>query len=98
MDQKNTIVKCNRSPRCLFEYNGVCDNYVINIDADGQCMRYVETASEGINVTAPAPKPGSLNICYWCDYFNSNIKKCYCKNPILTPGECHSCKSTGGNR
>ena len=57
-----------------------------------------EILAEGINVTAPAPQPGSLSICYWCDYFNSNIKKCYCKNPILTPGECHSCKSTGGNR
>ena len=45
MDQKNTIVKCNRSPRCLFEHNGVCDNYVINIGADGQCECYVETAN-----------------------------------------------------
>lgn len=44
MDQKNTIVKCNRSPKCLFEHNGVCDNYVINIGADGQCACYVETA------------------------------------------------------
>ena len=42
MDQKNTIVKCNRSPKCLFEHNGVCDNYVINIGADGQCTCYVE--------------------------------------------------------
>lgn len=44
MDQKNTIVKCNRSPKCLFEHNGVCDNYVINIGADGQCACYIETA------------------------------------------------------
>lgn len=44
MDQKNTIVKCNRSPKCLFEHNGVCDNYVIHIDSDGQCACYVETA------------------------------------------------------
>ena len=44
MDQKNTIVKCNRSPKCLFEHNGVCDNYVIKIGADGQCECYVETA------------------------------------------------------
>lgn len=43
MDQKNTIVKCNRSPKCLFEHNGVCDNYVINISADGKCECYVET-------------------------------------------------------
>ena len=46
MDQKNTIVKCNRSPRCLFAHDGVCDNYVISIDADGSCQEYVETASE----------------------------------------------------
>ena len=46
MDQKNTIVKCNRSPKCLFEHNGVCDNYVINIGADGQCECYIETVSE----------------------------------------------------
>ena len=45
MDQKNTIVKCNRSPKCLFEYNGICDNYVINICADGQCACYVEIES-----------------------------------------------------
>ena len=43
MDQKNTIVKCNHSPKCLFEHNGVCDNYVINIGADGQCESYIET-------------------------------------------------------
>lgn len=46
MDQKNTIVKCKAHPDCLFNYNGVCDNYVINIGADGKCECYVETASE----------------------------------------------------
>lgn len=45
MDQKNTIVKCNRSPNCLFNHNGICDNYVINIGADGKCESYVETES-----------------------------------------------------
>ena len=43
MDQKNTIVKCKAHPNCLFNYNGVCDNYVINISADGKCECYVET-------------------------------------------------------
>ena len=43
MDQKNTIVKCKTHPNCLFNYNGVCDNYVINISADGKCESYVET-------------------------------------------------------
>lgn len=46
MEQKNTIVKCNCSPKCLFEHNGVCDNYMINIGADGQCEYYVETENE----------------------------------------------------
>lgn len=43
MDQKNTIVKCKAHPNCLFNHNGVCDNYVINISADGKCEGYVET-------------------------------------------------------
>ena len=43
MDQKNTIVKCEAHPNCLFNYNGVCDNYIINIGADGKCDCYVET-------------------------------------------------------
>lgn len=45
MDQKNTIVKCKAYPNCLFNYNGVCDNYVINIGVDGKCDCYVETES-----------------------------------------------------
>ena len=43
MDQKNTIVKCKAHPDCLFNYNGVCDNYVINIGANRECESYVET-------------------------------------------------------
>lgn len=43
MDQKNTIVKCKAHPNCLFNHNGVCDNYVINIGEDGKCDCYVET-------------------------------------------------------
>ena len=44
MDQKNTIVKCYANPNCLFNHNGVCDNYVISIGEDGKCDCYVETA------------------------------------------------------
>lgn len=43
MEQKNTIVKCTANPNCLFNHNGVCDNYVITIGADGSCQEYVET-------------------------------------------------------
>lgn len=46
MDQKNTIVKCVANPMCLFNHNGACDNYVINIGEDGKCDCYVETATE----------------------------------------------------
>ena len=46
MDQKNTIVKCKAHPDCLFNHNGVCDNYVINIGTDGKCESYVETENE----------------------------------------------------
>ena len=43
MEQKNTIVKCKAHPNCLFNHNGICDNYVINIGANGECESYVET-------------------------------------------------------
>lgn len=46
MEQKNTIVKCKAHPNCLFNYNGICDNYVINIGADEKCESYVETESK----------------------------------------------------
>ena len=46
MDQKNTIVKCKAHPNCLFNHNGICDNYVINIGTDGKCEGYVETELE----------------------------------------------------
>ena len=45
MDQKNTIVKCTANPNCLFNHNGICDNYVITIGADGSCQEYIETES-----------------------------------------------------
>lgn len=69
MDQKNTIVKCNRSPKCLFEHNGVCDNYVINISADGQCACYVET-EESIFISST---------CGDCNYFaDTGLIQCPC--------------------
>ena len=43
MEQKNTIVKCTANPNCLFNHNGICDNYVITIGADGSCQEYIET-------------------------------------------------------
>ena len=67
MDQKNTIVKCNRSLKCLFEHNGVCDNYVINIGVDGKCKEYTETAIE------------DRVFCYECDYFaDTGLLQCSC--------------------
>lgn len=46
MEQKNTIVKCTAHPDCLFCHNGICDNYVIIIGADGSCQEYVETEND----------------------------------------------------
>ena len=43
MEQKNTIVKCLRH-NCLWNHRGTCDQYVIPIDANGQCGAFVETA------------------------------------------------------
>ena len=51
MDQKNTIVKCTANPTCLFNHNGICDNYVITIGADGSCQEYVETEDVTIRPT-----------------------------------------------
>lgn len=41
MDQKNTIVKCNATT-CLYNYKGICDQYVVNLDMHGQCKDYCE--------------------------------------------------------
>ena len=49
MEQKNTIVKCTANPSCLFNHNGICDNYVITIGADGSCQEYIETVKEAID-------------------------------------------------
>lgn len=67
MDQKNTIVKCKAHPDCLFNHNGVCDNYVINIGANGKCKEYTETAIE-VRVS-----------CYECNYFaDTGLLQCPC--------------------
>ena len=52
MEQKNTIVKCKAHPNCLFNHNGICDNYVINIGVDGKCESYVETENEYDSLSA----------------------------------------------
>lgn len=83
MDLKNTIMKCKAHPDCLFNHNGVCDNYVINISVDGECESYVETATEedmkngvvgefkGYNITKP-DKPIELKMPY--EEFNKKFK------------------------
>ena len=40
MEQKNTIVKCQLS--CLWNHNGICDQYVISIDGFGKCCQITE--------------------------------------------------------
>lgn len=73
MDQKNTIVKCKAHPDCLFNHNGVCDNYVINISADGKCESYIETSTENKAWLEGNPS------CYECDYFeDTGLLQCPC--------------------
>lgn len=77
MDQKNTIVKCTAHPDCLFCHNGICDNYVINIGADGKCECYVETATSEHNCDFSCKhaiklknwdvKTNTTEIKLWCD-------------------------------
>lgn len=159
MDQKNTIVKCKAHPNCLFNHNGICDNYVINIGADRECESYIETTfiaensqwdetfieeikrgqrakcnfyydnacdvsflkedlekiqqtleqdsipcimqvAESIktNKNQSIKRAGTLNECWWCDFFNSEKKKCKHKDPDIDRYGCHSSQSTGGNR
>lgn len=76
MDQKNTIVKCKAHPNCLFNHNGVCDNYVINIGADGKCEGYVETAAEENIKKEVIGEYKTINAtCGDCEYFG-NIDNC----------------------
>ena len=213
MDQKNTIVKCTANPNCLFNHNGICDNYVITIGADGSCQEYVETedviirpvfcehcghyedhgllqnpcnkhecyrhrkdnacldfiysrgqrakgnfyedtcddkvtvrikvaelnkpnknqsvisdwdfaaipdicktckkvvygqrceyknVANGVwacyEIDETIKKAGTLNECWWCDFFNSENRKCKHKDPDIDKFGCHSSQSTGGNR
>lgn len=74
MDQKNTIVKCKAHPNCLFNYNGVCDNYVINIGADGKCEGYIETEWLEQNKEY-------YDSCYYCQHalHEKNNKWLYCE-------------------
>ena len=88
MDQKNTIVKCTANPNCLFNHNGICDNYVITIGADGSCQEYIETATEedmkngvigkfgGYSITKP-DKPIILKETKRCDLFDDTFDEEY---------------------
>ena len=72
MEQRNTIVKCNIT-NCLFNYKGICDNYVINISKDGKCEGYVETATENKAWLEENPS------CYECVYFaDTGLLQCPC--------------------
>lgn len=73
MEQKNTIVKCEAYPNCLFNHNGTCDNYVISIGEDGKCDCYVETATENDALLEEDPS------CYECTYFaDTGLLQCPC--------------------
>lgn len=96
MDQKNTIVKCHQTT-CLYNYHGTCDQYMIIVDDRGYCESYIETENKPSHSLQ-----GQLNICHWCDYFNSRRpvkQRCSHPNPLINDDTtCSSIKSTGGNR
>lgn len=112
MEQKNTIVKCFASPNCLFNHNGVCDNYVINIGADGSCQEYVETESneefiefEGLNYQKVKFNRKLFQLCAKCihsltpaEYEFSPACSFSEDASIRLTGNCSYYKSTGGNR
>lgn len=88
MDQKNTIVKCKAHPDCLFNYHGVCDNYVINIGADGRCEGYIET--EWIEQNKDDERGQRAK----CNFFDDACDY----EPFLTKAICNQCKyDTHGN-
>lgn len=74
MDQKNTIVKCKTHPNCLFNHNGVCDNYVIHIGVDGSCQEYIDTEWLEQNKEY-------YNSCFYCQHalHEKNNKWLYCE-------------------
>ena len=87
MDQKNTIVKCYANPNCLFNHNGVCDNYVISIGADGSCQEYIRTATPDeeqiYNKTKKMLQNQNIILlnrsCGECQYFQDNgLLQCPC--------------------
>ena len=106
MDQKNTIIKCMANPDCLFNHNGICDNYVITIGADGSCQEYVETEEKDwppsieqiLQRTIDYELEQKDQMCWYCD--NGKHGKCkFIVKPLIAPnGECCRFTSTGGNR
>ena len=95
MDQKNTIVKCTANPTCLFNHNGICDNYVITIGADGSCQEYVETEEKDWPPSTEQILQRTIDYeleqknqrclrCEDCKYFeNTGLLQCPCRK--------HSC-------
>ena len=100
MDQKNTIVKCKAHPDCLFNYNGVCDNYVINIGADGRCDCYVETEradnfeiSEIKKITLYQPGSKEPFLTLYEPQRGQQTKDSVCDyEPFLTKTICNQCR------
>lgn len=93
MDQKNTIVKCTANPNCLFNHNGICDNYVITIGADGSCQEYIETVTAAIQDELLRHQ-----MCWYCDHGSSGNCNLTAKPSLDRSGKCPRYTSTGGNR
>lgn len=92
MEQKNTIVKCKAHPDCLFNHNGICDNYVINIGADGKCESYVETATDEEIKKIAIYKPGSKEPLLVLDELQRGLKSPAAEtNQWKARYDCYTC-------
>lgn len=87
MDQKNTIVKCAMH-KCLFNYSGTCDQYIITIGVNGKCTAYCKANQQSAD----------NQMCWYCDHGKHGKCKFFIKPMKNSNGECCRFTSTGGNR
>lgn len=103
MDQKNTMVKCYAHPNCLFNHNGVCDNYVISIGEDGKCDCYVATATcqdcefyedkKLLQNRCAKDEHYYLRTAPTCDSFQEKVKRGQRAKSRVIDDSCNQCSS-----
>ena len=89
MDQKNTIVKCKAHPNCLFNHNGVCDQYVIHVGVKGECQEYYECEESRhednlLMMNKPDPPFTIPKNCHYCQHMVYGLSSMpYCEKRRL---------------